>query len=83
MCHFAGIVRLDWGDAVEITEVFPATGAGNHYHIAHRALSSGAIRPYWGKVTIVVIKNAETKGKKVTGETTTTGSGKVFIVRAE
>ena len=71
------------GDAVEITELFPATGAGKQYHIAHRALSSGAIRPYWGQVTIVVIKNAETKGKKVTGETTTTGSGKVFIVQAE
>jgi hypothetical protein len=71
------------GDAVEITGLFPATGAGKQYHIAHRALSSGMLRPNWGDVTVVVLKNAVTKGKMVTGETTTTGSGRVFIVQAE
>ena len=67
------------GDAVEVTEFFPENGSGKQYHLAHRALSSGVVRPNWAEVTVVVLRNAETNGKTVTGETTTTGKGRVFI----
>ena len=71
------------GFAVDITGLFPVDGAGKQYHVAHRALSSGMVRPYWKEVTVVVLKDATVAKGKVTGESTTTGKGLVFLVRAE
>lgn len=76
------LTAIETKSAVDITELFPA-GDGKQYHQAHRALNSGAIRPMWNNVTIVVLKDATVKGNNVTGETTTTGKGLVFVVPAE
>ena len=79
----AVLTAIKSGDAVDVTDLFPASGAGKQYHVAHRALSSGAVRPYWNQVTVLVVKNATLTKGWVSGETTTTGSGSVFIVKAE
>jgi phytoene dehydrogenase-like protein len=70
---------IETGYAIDVTELFPATGSGKQYHIAHRALGSGVLRPFWKNVTVVVIKDATVKGTSVTGESTTTGKGVVLI----
>jgi hypothetical protein len=70
---------IDTNSAVDITALFPASD-GKQYHQAHRALNSGAIRPLWHKVTIVVLKDATVTGNTVEGESTTTGKGTVLVV---
>jgi hypothetical protein len=79
----AVITAIESGDAVDVTDLFPASGAGKQYHVCHRALSSGMVRPSWGQVTVVVLKDATVTKGKVTGESTTTGKGLVFVVKAE
>lgn len=79
----AVLTAIKSGDAVDVTDIFPIDGAGKQYHVAHRALSSGMVRPYWEQVTVVVLKDATVAKGKVTGESTTTGKGLVFLVKAE
>ena len=67
------------GKSVEITDLFPAGNSGKQYHTAHRALNAGAIRPYWSGVVVQVVRNDSQVGKVITGETTTTRSGRVFL----
>ena len=78
------------GKSVEITDLFPAGASGEQYHTAHRALSSGLIRPHWSGVVVQVISNDwpimsnDTKfGMVITGESTTTCHGRVFLSPAE
>jgi hypothetical protein len=79
----AVLTAIKSGDAVDVTDIFPADGAGKQYHVAHRALSSGMVRPYWEQVTVVVLKDATVTKGSVSGESTTTGKGLVFLVKAE
>ena len=71
---------IETNSAVDITELFPADASGKQYHTAHRALSAGIIRPLWHKVSIVVLSDAKVRGHIATGESTTTGNGKVFVI---
>jgi len=71
------------GKSVEITDLFPAGESGKQYHTAHRALSAGIVRPYWSGVVVQVVRNDSQVGKVITGETTTTRSGRVFLSPAE
>jgi len=79
----AVLTAIESGDAVDVTNLFPASGAGKQYHVGHRALGQGLVRPYWKEVTVVVLKDAKVTKGKVTGESTTTGKGLVFVVKAE
>jgi hypothetical protein len=79
----AVLTAIKSGDAVDVTDLFPASGAGKQYHVGHRALGQGLVRPYWKEVTVVVLKDATVAKGKVTGESTTTGKGLVFVVKAE
>jgi hypothetical protein len=67
------------GKSVEITDLFPAGASGKQYHTAHRALSAGIVRPYWSGVVVQVVRNDSLVGKMITGESTTTRSGLVFL----
>lgn len=70
------------GGAVEVSKFFtPAPGGASPYHLAHRALSSAAVRPYWKHVKIVALKDCKNKKGAVEGESTTTGhAARVFVV---
>ena len=67
------------GKSVEITDLFPDGESGKQYHTAHRALSAGIVRPYWSGVVVQVVRNDSQVGKVITGESTTTRSGRVFL----
>ena len=71
------------GEAVDVSEMFPTGASGKPYHTAHRALSHGAIRPYWHGVVVVGMRNVTTEKRTVTGETTTTNTERVFIAPAQ
>jgi hypothetical protein len=71
------------GKSVEITDLFPAGASGKQYHTAHRALSAGIVRPYWSGVVVQVVRNDLQVGKAITGESTTTRSGRVFLTPTE
>lgn len=71
------------GESVEITDLFPAGKSGKQYHTAHRALSAGIVRPYWLGVVVQVIDVYSEVGEAITGDTTTTRSGRVFLSPAE
>jgi hypothetical protein len=79
----AVLTVLRTGDSVEVSSLFPAGGSDKVYHTAHRALSHGAIRPYWGNVVVIGMRNTTRNGKTVTGETTTQYASEVFIALAE
>lgn len=89
----AGVLTvIKTGDSVEITDLIGATDEKTNktngspaYHLAHRILSGGAIRPHWQNVQIVTLRNGTITQKKniVTGDSTTTGkvgTVRVFIV---
>jgi hypothetical protein len=83
------------GKAVEITDLFPATDpttgktqTAPAYHLAHRTLSAGVLRPTWHKVRIVpMVASTMTTGKgTVSGETSTTakvGRVRLFVAPAD
>ena len=92
----AGVLTVTkTGQAVEITDLFPATDpttgkaqTAPAYHLAHRALSADLVRPNWHKVRIVpMITDTVTIAKTtITGETSTTakvGRVRLFIAPAE
>ena len=66
--------------AVDITTLFPADANGKQYHTAHRALGAGVLQPYRHKVTVIVLSDAKVTGRTVSGESTTTGKGQVFVL---
>lgn len=65
------------GKAVDVSDLF-ATG-GKPYHVAHRALSQGAIRPYWSRVQVVALKGATFGKGTVTGDSDTARGTTVLI----
>jgi hypothetical protein len=67
------------GKSVEITDLFPAGESGKQYHTAHRALSAGVVRPFWNGVVVQVLRDCDQAGEVVSGETTTTAKGRVFL----
>lgn len=67
------------GHAVDVSELFPVDGSDKVYHTAHRALSHGAIRPYWHNVAVVGMRNVTHNRNETTGETTTTRATHVLI----
>jgi len=76
------------GRSVEITDLFTETTKAPAYHLAHRSLSAGVIRPEWSAVQVVTIRNAgmTAKGSTVTGDSTTTGlvgTVRIFLVPTE
>lgn len=75
---------ISTGMATEVTDLFTDTDSkAPAYHLAHRALSAGAIRPEWQNVQVVTLRTETVqtgKGGIVTGDSTTTGKvGKVRI----
>lgn len=66
------------GTPVDITEALGEAGA-KPYHTAHRALSGAPLRPYWHKVQVVALRNAEFAGREVTGETDTVRGRTVLL----
>lgn len=74
------------GKSVETTLAFPladdARGGKALYHTAHRAMSSGLLRPYWDDIYVVGLRDCVQVGDVVTGETTTTNAERVFFLPA-
>ena len=86
----AVLTAIATGDSVEVTDLLTGTDGKDGqrttdspaYHQVHRALSHGAIRPEWENVRVIALKEVTTKGKTVTGVSTTTakvGKCRVFI----
>lgn len=79
----AVLTVIETGLPVEITDLFTETDAkAPAYHLAHRILSAGVVRPEWANVQVVTMRTGTIttgKGGTITGETTTTG--KVGTVR--
>lgn len=83
------------GKAVEVTDLFPDTDpttgkvqTAPAYHLAHRSLSAGVVRPAWHKVRVVpMVTSTVTTGKgTVSGETSTTakvGKVRLFVAPAD
>lgn len=67
------------GKSVDVSDLFPVDGSDKVYHTAHRALSHGAIRPYWHNVAVVGMRNVTATRTEITGETTTTRATHVVI----
>ena len=70
------------GVPVEITASVEASGSASAYHVAHRALSAELLRPYWGEVQIVALRNVVRNGDEITGESSTTRGNTVLICKA-
>lgn len=68
------------GKAVDVSDLF--AHGDKPYHLAHRALSQGAILPYWHKVSPVALRNAKAEKGKVTGEKDTARGTTVLIIPA-
>jgi hypothetical protein len=49
------------------------------YHITHRALNTGILRPYWSKVQVVALRDVKWEGSVVSGETDTVRGTTVLI----
>lgn len=84
----AVLTVVQTGKSVEITNLFTETTKAPAYHLAHRSLSAGVIRPEWSAVQVVTIRNAgiTAKGSTVTGDSTTTGlvgTVRIFLVPTE
>jgi hypothetical protein len=74
------------GKSLEATAEFlvvdGARGGKALYHTAHRAMSSGLLRPHWNDIYVVGLRDCVQVGNVVTGETTTTSAERVFFVPA-
>ena len=84
----AVLTVVQTGKSAEITNLFTETTKAPAYHLAHRSLSAGVIRPEWSAVQVVTIRNAgmTAKGSTVTGDSTTTGlvgTVRIFLVPTE
>jgi hypothetical protein len=76
------LVVVATGTPVDISSSVVATGSSSAYHLAHRVLSTDLLRPYWGSVQVLALKNAVWNGSEVTGESSTTRGETVLICPA-
>lgn len=84
------LTAIHTGKSVNLTDVFTGRDGTNDeretsssgYNIAHRALSHGAIRPFWHEVQIVALTETKHGKNTVTGVSNTTlpiGQVEVFV----